>query len=149
MSKISDEFYAAFTSHSGSCRTECACGKTFFHGDTFYSWEDGELQALRDDKSNVELEYAVGRLDIGGILIVPECDCEYQKQALKYQNFLLKCPNESLKFIHRILIERLEKVMPSAIETGILSKALKSPEAMEHAIIRRQKAMQDALAGKP
>lgn len=151
-SKITDEFYVAFTSHCSHCRTECACGKIFFDYHNSYDWEPGErgeLDGLVVAGLAVALDHAVGTIELGGVFIVPECDCAYSKRAQLFQNFLVKHPAESMRFIHGRIMERLENIMPLAIEAGILSEGLKSEAQLRDEVAARQKAMQKALVGTP
>ena len=69
-------FIKSFTSNSGGCRRTCFCQKEFY--DNFnegYTWDEGELESLLENKNATPLNYSVESVIINGREYVSDCDC--------------------------------------------------------------------------
>lgn len=73
-------FEEAFSSHCSGCLRTCECGTVFYdYGNSGYSWEEGELEALQANPDNKGLEYAVGSIVLDGCQYVMDCTCWHKK----------------------------------------------------------------------
>lgn len=71
-----ENFERAFRSGIHGCRNRCACGREFYDNyNEGYSWDDGELEALKTDPSAVALDYAPGVIEFEGGQYVDGCSC--------------------------------------------------------------------------
>ena len=91
MSEQCSELFAdAFSSHSGGCVRDCACGRTYFNPDGGWDWGQGELEELRRRAAEhpdqcVEVDYTVTAMVVGGEEIVDGCCCDL---ARWYENLI-------------------------------------------------------------
>lgn len=77
-----DSFNTAFDGRAGSCRMDCACGKTYFDDySTGYTWEEGELEKLRADPNAVAVDGSVSMMCFEGQTFVWQCSCWHSRRA--------------------------------------------------------------------
>lgn len=73
-------FEIAFRAGSSGCRRTCHCGREFYDGSgASYSWDDGELEALRKDSSKTPCDYCPGDIRFEGNEYVDACDCWHER----------------------------------------------------------------------
>lgn len=70
-----ENFIQAFREPTSGCVRDCACGKTYYHDDDIYTWEEGELERLRDSPKAIALDYPVGIIEVKGRECVVDCVC--------------------------------------------------------------------------
>ena len=71
--------------HSGTCRMECECGKTYYNSNGGWDWADGELETLAADETAIDLPYTVGRITFEGKEYANGCDCWIELAAMIYR----------------------------------------------------------------
>ena len=82
-----ERFARAFSTNTGGCHRECACGVAFYDKANTYDWEDGELQDLQHDKKAIPLDYPVSGLAFEGKEYVQDCTC-WHERATKIMAFI-------------------------------------------------------------
>lgn len=82
-----ETFITGFSMNSSGCRRTCHCGREFFDGaNDGWTWEDGELEHLRESKAT-ELPYSVEGILLEGREYVSDCDC-WRKRGRQIKAFL-------------------------------------------------------------
>ncbi len=69
----------AFRDRTAGNRRECACGKVFYNSGGGWDWEDGELEALKKNKSATDLDYSVGTITFERTEYCLDCNCWHRK----------------------------------------------------------------------
>lgn len=113
--QCSELFSDVFDSKYGGCIRTCECGITHFDTYNIYDWEEGELEELQqkakdDPEHYVEIDCAVGTIEIGGIEIVYGCTCNLAK---KYEDFILNYAEQLAKYLNKratMLREKADKI---------------------------------------
>jgi len=93
---VEDDFIEQFTS-GGSSEVLCQCGRNHVAMRAWDGWDNDddfdiaeaklqyEEQAEKDDMLILNYEYdSIGVMEVGGVIFVPECECEGWKPYMKF-----------------------------------------------------------------
>jgi hypothetical protein len=126
--QCSDLFARVFDSHGGGCLRECACGRTHFDGgDNGWTWDDGELEQLREKAAKepdryIEQDGTVFCMNIGGAEIVYGCTCD---NAERYERFIRAHARQLAEYLR----ERAKELREAADEMDMPNPAGQPPAA--------------------
>jgi len=116
MTKAQQEnFERAFSTGGGGCRRECACGKEYFNPSGDWSWEDGELEKLRDDPNATAVEYAIGGILFQGREYANACTC-WEPLAEKFIGFIDDHGREVAKYVNLEKARLVEEAQRTATQ---------------------------------
>lgn len=111
-----ENFKDAFSDHSGHCRFDCNCGKTYFdnynHG---IDWEDGELEKLQAG-GGTPVDGSVGGVMIEGRAYAENCTC-WHKRAEQVMGFIDGHANQIAAYLTKER-ERKQAIADSAPVVG-------------------------------
>jgi len=110
-----ESFLTSFADR-GRCRSQCACGKTYYRDDDV-DWEDGELEWL--EENGIELDCAVGVFTINNRDYVDSCDC-WHKEVKAVMDFIDENAHRIAQYLKE---EKMRK-------EGIAKRAVTIPESV-------------------
>lgn len=82
-----ESFKEAFSTGSGGCRRQCACGVQFYNSEGGWDWEEGELEELEADKTSRDIDCTVAEVEFDHLEYVYQCDC-WHERAQKVMEYI-------------------------------------------------------------
>lgn len=80
--RVLENFERAFSEHTGSCRVQCNCGRTFYNYTDRGCWDVGELEALEKNPEATAVDYTIGHIGFEGRVYADGCTCWHQRAAV-------------------------------------------------------------------
>ncbi|MCK5614022.1 hypothetical protein KAR91_69810 [Candidatus Pacearchaeota archaeon] len=74
-----DNFKEAFRSGTSGCIRVCHCETTYYNSGDQWTFEDGELEKLQNDRSAIELDNGVYTVFFDGKEFITDCDCWHER----------------------------------------------------------------------
>lgn len=115
-------FENAFSDMHGGCRGVCHCGREFYNSDGGWTWEDGELEALRANPNATDLAWSVGGLVFERRTYVPDCPCWHARASV-----LIRFINAHGRQIADFLTEEKRRKVAEAARLPVVAEPLEKP----------------------
>jgi len=125
---VIETFITAFRAGHSGCRGTCDCGREFFNPDVFvWDFDEGEIDALREDDSTVELNYAVQYIKFMNREYVIDCNC-WRAKGTEVMNFIDHHGPQIAKYLNTERERKIHEAEQVEIIKILSDDGLKKPE---------------------